>query len=85
MPGRHAFVNRLEVLPVGCPRLAAKSDLSLVNRLSSEKSDADTAPHSFTAGGWQSNWGSTIFSSYDLSIVYQDYSYPSLAQANQTW
>lgn len=56
-----------------------------INRFDADKIDPDYAPYIFTAGGWNGKWGSLIYSSKDLSLVYQDYSYDALAQATRVW
>ena len=56
-----------------------------INSFQPDKIDPDSAPYIFTAGSWGSVWGSTIFSSKDLSLVYEDYDWNELAQATQAW
>lgn len=56
-----------------------------VNRFYPDRINASSAPYMFTAGGWNGSWGSLIYSSADLSLVYQDFSFKGLAQATQTF
>jgi hypothetical protein len=56
-----------------------------VNTYNPDLMDVDFAPYIFTDGGWNGYWGSTIFSSADLSLVYESYVYTQLAQATRVW